>query len=167
MRLLIVRHAKAFDRDPVRWPDDSLRPLTDEGKKSFRRLAARLNRWTPIPDQVLASAWDRAWQTARILEDEALWPAAVREPLLEDADETHAVAGLLERLSSMRNIGVAAIVGHEPFLSRFASQLLTGRADGTAIELRKGAVLELEVDPDGPLGASLRTLVHPALFRKK
>jgi len=121
----------------------------------------------PTPDQVFASSWNRAWETARILEDDALWPAAVREPLLEDADETQAVAGLLERLGSMRSLRAAALIGHEPFLSRFASRLVTGRADGAAILMRKGAVLELEVDPEGPLGAAFCSLVHPGIFRKR
>lgn len=166
MRLLIVRHAKAFDRDPVRWPDDARRPLTNEGRKAFRRLARRLERSIEVPETVLASSWDRAWETATILEEEASWPAPVREELLEDAEETHATAQLFERLGSMRGKGGVALVGHEPFLSRFASRLLSGRSDGVAIELRKGAVLELEVDPDGPVGASLRGLVHPGVFRK-
>jgi phosphohistidine phosphatase len=166
MRLLIVRHAKAFDRDPARWPDDSKRTLTDEGRKAFRRLARRLERWVDVPTFVLASSWNRAWETAEILAEEAGWPEPVRDELLEDADETHASAGLLERLGSMRTGGGAAIVGHEPFLSRFASRLLSGRSDGIAIDLRKGAVLELEVDPDGPLGASLQTLVHPGVYRR-
>lgn len=166
MRLLIVRHAKAFDRDPVRWPDDARRPLTDEGRKAFERLAARLERLVEPPDLVLSSSWDRAWQTAQILEQEGAWPSPEREPLLEDSEETHAAAELLERLGTSRGRGVA-LVGHEPFLSRFASHLLSGRSDGIAIDLRKGAVMELEVDPQGPLGASMRLLVHPGAFRKR
>jgi len=167
MRLLIVRHAKAFDRDAARWPDDARRPLTDEGRRSFRRLAARLERWLEPPEAVLASSWDRAWETATILEEEAMWPAASREPLLEDADESIATAGLLERLGGNGSVGGLALVGHEPFLSRFTSRLLCGRADGIRIDLRKGAVIELDVDPEGPLGASLRSLVHPGVFRRR
>ena len=33
MLLLLVRHADAGDRDPAQWPDDTLRPLTDKGRK--------------------------------------------------------------------------------------------------------------------------------------
>ncbi|MBX3354465.1 MAG: histidine phosphatase family protein [Phycisphaeraceae bacterium] len=165
MRLLLVRHAKAFDRDPARWPDDSTRPLTDEGRRAFRRLAERLDRWVDPPRVVLASAWSRAWETAQILEERALWPARVREPMLEDAEETGATAELLERIRRA-SVASMAMVGHEPFLSRFASRLLCGRADGVAIDFRKGAVIELEVDPEGPVGAVLRSLVHPALFKK-
>lgn len=167
MRLFIVRHAKAFDRDPVRWPDDSKRPLTADGRKEFRRLARRIGRWLRPPERVLASSWDRAWETAKILEEEAMWPAAVREPLLEDVDESHAASGLLEHLGAADASGGSAIVGHEPFLSRFAGRLLCGRADGVVIDLRKGAVLELDVDPQGPLGATLCSLAHPKLFAKR
>jgi len=165
MRLLIVRHAKAFERDAARWPDDSHRPLTSEGRKAFRRMARRLGRFMEPPDLVLASSWDRAWATAEELECEAGWPAPVREALLEDADESHAVPGLLERVRAERGAEAIAFVGHEPFLSRFASTLLCGRGDGVSIAMRKGAIMELEVDPEGPVGATLSLLVQPGAFR--
>ena len=31
MRIYLIRHAAAFDRDRKRWPDDGQRPLTPEG----------------------------------------------------------------------------------------------------------------------------------------
>ena len=33
MLVLLIRHARAGDRDPAQWPDDSKRPLTDEGRE--------------------------------------------------------------------------------------------------------------------------------------
>ncbi len=167
MRLLLVRHAKAFERDPARWPDDARRPLTEEGAEAFERMAQRLARFLEPPEVVLASAWDRAWATAEILASAADWPDPLRETLLEDADETHAVSGLFERFRSERSVDSMALVGHEPFLSRFASMLLSGRSDGVAIGVRKGALLEFEVDPEAPVGASLLLLVHPGAYRRK
>jgi len=167
MRLLIVRHAKAFERDPVRWPDDSRRPLTEDGVEAFGRMARRLRRFVEAPARVLASSWDRAWQTAELLESEARWPSPEREALLEDAEETPAFSGLFERFRTERSADAIALVGHEPFLSRFASMLLCGRGDGAAIEVRKGAVLEFELDPEAPVGATLSMLVHPGAFRRR
>ena len=42
MRLILIRHAKAEERDPVRYPDDDLRPLRDQGRQEHRRLSAAL-----------------------------------------------------------------------------------------------------------------------------
>ena len=33
MQLLLIRHARAGDQDPDRWPDDRLRPLTNLGRE--------------------------------------------------------------------------------------------------------------------------------------
>lgn len=167
MRLLLVRHAKAFDRDPVRWPDDSKRPLTEDGIDSFTRMARRLPRSVEPPELVLASSWSRAWSTAELLEQEAGWPAPEREPMLEEADESQAASRLFERFRSERAIDALALVGHEPFLSRFGSMLLCGRSDGVALGVRKGAVLEFEIDAEAPVGATLGLLVHPGTFRRK
>lgn len=130
-------------------------------------MARRLGRFTDPPDLVLASSWARAWSTAEILEREASWPEPQRETLLEDADESRAVSGLFERFRAERRASSIALVGHEPFLSRFASMLLSGRSDGVAIALRKGALMEMEVDPDAPVGAVLGLLVAPGVFRRK
>jgi phosphohistidine phosphatase SixA len=87
MRLLLVRHAKAFERDAAAWPDDLRRPLTAEGRDAFIRLAKRLGQLERSVDCVLASPAVRAWQTAQILHERAGWPAPQRcETLLpEDA----------------------------------------------------------------------------------
>ena len=44
MNLILIRHARAFERDPAAWPDDSRRPLTATGREQFRVLAKRLGR---------------------------------------------------------------------------------------------------------------------------
>ena len=79
MRLIVIRHAKAKDRDPNAWPDDTMRPLTKGGRRDFARLAARLPSWLEPPSAVLSSGWVRAWDTAAILANETGWPEAVRE----------------------------------------------------------------------------------------
>ena len=42
MNLFIVRHAWAADRDDSQWPDDDLRPLTDEGRQRFAKVTVAL-----------------------------------------------------------------------------------------------------------------------------
>ena len=111
MRLYVVRHAKAFDRDPGRFPDDRLRPLTKEGRKEFRALARRVGGCADAPEVVLSSSWTRAWDTAVALEDDAGWPAPERCAALE-SDEPGAVAALAREITSRASLESLALVGH-------------------------------------------------------
>ena len=47
MDVYLIRHAIAELRDATRWPDDSLRPLSDEGSERFRRAARGLSLVVP------------------------------------------------------------------------------------------------------------------------
>jgi phosphohistidine phosphatase len=71
MLLYLVRHGVAFDADPTQWPDDRDRPLTPDGEKKFREVAAGLATLAPTVDVVLSSPLVRAWQTAQILQTRA------------------------------------------------------------------------------------------------
>ena len=64
--LYLVRHAVAEERGPA-WPDDSQRPLTEEGAKRWRRQAAGLAALEARPDLILTSPFTRARQTADLL----------------------------------------------------------------------------------------------------
>ena len=169
MRLFVVRHAKAFDRDADRFPDDRLRPLTREGVREFRRLARRVGRGA-APDAVLSSSWTRAWDTAVALEDEAGWPAPESCAALE-ADEPGAVAGIAREISARASLDALALVGHEPVLSALVAWLLG--SDHPIVRMRKGAIAAIELASPRQLGAGgvsgaaqLEWLVAPALLRK-
>ena len=159
----LVRHAIAEQRDAARWPDDSLRPLSAEGAESFRHAARGLRRIVPEVETVLASSYVRAWQTAEILEREAGWPAPERCEALEgNPDPEEARAEIL----ALRGRGSVALVGHDPHLSRLASLLLTGDPDGMRLELKKGGVVHLELEPDEEATASLHASVTPKALRR-
>ncbi len=44
MKLYIVRHGLAGEHGDPRYPDDRLRPLTDEGRKRFANTVKALRR---------------------------------------------------------------------------------------------------------------------------
>ena len=67
MLLLLVRHADAGERDPARWPDDTLRPLTEKGRKVQGEVMKALRDAGVAPEVVLTSPWLRAVQTAELL----------------------------------------------------------------------------------------------------
>jgi phosphohistidine phosphatase len=170
MRLYVVRHAKAFERDRGRFPDDRLRPLTREGLKAFCALARSIGCATDAPELVLSSSWKRAWDTAIALEDEAGWPAPERCTALE-SDESGAVAALAREISTRSALGSLALVGHEPALSALVAWLLG--SDHPIIRMRKGAVAALELASPRQLGAGgvsgaaqLEWLAVPALVRR-
>lgn len=147
MEVILVRHAKAFERDAVAWPDDSRRPLTEQGRERFRRVARHLGRTMPAPEVVESSRFVRAWQTALVLHETAEWPKPVRFEALE-AEGDEGLVGLRRSLAAMQGIERVAWVGHEPQLGRLASFLLADDPDAVTIDFRKGAVVALRLSED-------------------
>lgn len=158
-----MRHAVAERRSAACWPDDSLRPLSDEGAERFRSAARGLATLVPTVDRMLSSPYARAWRTAEILHEETGWPGPERCPALEaDCGLTDVLAVLDAATASS-----LALVGHEPLLSRFASLLLTGDGDLARLELKKGSTVLLElVGGHGPRTAVLRWSVSPKILRR-
>jgi phosphohistidine phosphatase len=145
VKVVLVRHAIAAERDPSKWPDDSLRPLTPEGVERFRRAARGLGRLVSDVDVVLSSRYVRAWRTAELLCTEVGWPVPEECAELEASREP---AGAVEALRRHSAAGSIALVGHEPHLSSLASLLLSGDEAGVRLELKKGGAALLEVDDD-------------------
>ena len=143
MFLYLVRHAVAGNADPAQWPDDRDRPLTPDGEKKFREVAAGLATLAPKVDVVLSSPLVRAWQTAQILQKHAGWP----EP--------------------QKSVSSMALVGHAPGMQEFASYLLTGDPAAVPITLRKGGVICLQTEDGAPRarGAVLEWVARPRLLR--
>jgi phosphohistidine phosphatase len=153
--LCVVRHAIAEPRDPERWPDDALRPLTAKGEASFRAAAGGLRRIAPSADVVLSSPYARAWRTAEILHEEAGWPPPTR------CDALAAVRAPGEAVPIIRaheNGSTIGLVGHEPHLSALVG-LLTGAA---GIQLKKGGAVCIRRAGDE---AEIRWLVTPKILR--
>jgi len=158
MQILLVRHADAGDRDPARWPDDRLRPLSDRGRKRHRRVARRLRRRGLVPTLLLSSPWLRAWQTAELTAALTGAPAATATEALAappKLDRLAAAAGTLEPGA------IVALVGHEPWLGELASLLLTGDPTRMAVDFPKSGVLGLAAEGFSPGSAVLEFLWRP------
>jgi phosphohistidine phosphatase len=137
--LYLVRHAIAEDRGP-KWPDDSLRPLTAEGIRKWRRQAAGLVAIEARPDVILTSPFERARQTADYLA--GAWP---KHPKVVELDELKAGVrprDVLKALEPFAKHASLALVGHEPGLGELAALLVGFR---TAQEFRKGGVARIDV----------------------
>ena len=142
MRLLVVRHAIAEDRESYSRAhhDDAGRPLTPEGRRKMERGAVGLKELVPELDLIAASPFKRAYDTAEIIAREYGDMRVERSP---DLAPGAGVERTLAWLTGHRARGTVAIVGHEPDLSRLVCTLLTG-AEGPFLELRKGAACLLE-----------------------
>lgn len=141
MRIYLVRHAKAVDRDgdiPEEW-----RFLTDEGRKIFRQTSRRMARKGIEPEIIFTSPLIRAVQTAEILASALRFegPLAVTSELGPGFDKE----GLLRLLTGLSATREIALVGHEPDLSVLAETLTEPREP---VVLKKGDLLALDIDPD-------------------
>lgn len=158
-----MRHAAAHDRDPDRWPDDALRPLTPEGEENFRHSAAGLARLAPRADALLSSPYERAWRTAEILAELEGWPDPKPATLLEPTLPPEKAAAALEPYAGAAAV---AVVGHRPCLHELVSYLLTGDAGGAEITIKKGGVVCVRFgDAIAPGEGQLRWLATPKILR--
>ncbi len=163
MDLYLVRHAAAHDRDPDRWPDDSLRPLTPEGEEAFRRSTEGLAVLAPRVDALLSSPFERAWRTAELLARLKGWPSPKSWTPLEPTLPPEKACYALEAYGEAESV---AVVGHRPGLHELASYLLTGDAAGAEISIKKGGVVCLRFEgPPAPGAGQLRWLATPKILR--
>jgi len=162
VRVLVIRHAVAFERDRRRWPDDAKRPLTTEGMRKFRKGARALTRLAGSIERVLTSPLVRALQTAEILTTVTGWPPALEAPDLAPGHSAQQTLALIREHSP----ACIALVGHEPGLSHLTAIAIGGTASGASIVLRKGGVACLEFGRVvRPGGAQLLWLATPKLLR--
>lgn len=153
MELLLLRHGKAEPHGHPR--GDAARALVDKGIEQAQRAAALLKSADRLPHLVLTSPLTRARQTA-----EAFCAAAgLSTPVTQDwlASGMDAETAMRE-LVAFGDFARVCIVGHEPDFSELAEWLL----GGGRIEVKKGAVLGLQVNPPSRR-ATLSYLVPPGL----
>ena len=166
MLLYFVRHAPAATRNTAKWPDDADRPLTARGQRRFRRAARGLRQLDASVDVLLSSRYTRAWRTAELLAKEAAWPAPMPCPELEGGAPPADVVAALQAFGS-HALAAAGLVGHQPLLSELSSYLLTGDADRMRVDLKKGAVVCLDVgEVPEPGRATLLWVAQPKLLRR-
>jgi phosphohistidine phosphatase len=168
MKLLIIRHGRAEDRDDwaATGAHDDARPLTAEGRERMRLGAVGLHTIVESIDVLATSPLVRAQQTARIVADAYGIGTLVEIDALR-SDAAH--SELFEWLCDMEGKDVVAIVGHNNHLEEFASWLLTGRKDAI-IEIKKGAAVMIELKGlsrkhKGPAKAALLWALTPAQLR--
>lgn len=163
MRLVLLRHGPAGTRDPLTWPDDRERPLTEKGLARTQRAVEGLLRLEPEISLVLSSPLKRCAQTAECLRAALDGAARVRS--------TGALAPggswreVFQQLESPGETGTVVLVGHEPDLGKLAGVLLFGAP--AALPLRKAGACSIEFETrPAPGKGRLRWFLPPRSLRR-
>ncbi|QDT70693.1 phosphohistidine phosphatase [Planctomycetes bacterium MalM25] len=153
MLVYLARHAWAGHYGDPGWPDDSQRPLTEEGVGRYRRMVERLVAGSFAPERIVTSPYVRCLQTAEILAE-----AVGVEPEPLEALEPGARLAPLVEWSNASGAGAVAWVGHNPDCERLVAELVGDRC--SSVRFAKGAVACLRFD--GPVARSEGTLIWHA-----
>ena len=161
VELYLIRHGVAEERGAA-WPDDSKRPLSDDGMARLRKSARGLEELGVTFDVILTSPLVRTRQTAEIISGGLdSHPHVVHVQSLAPGGTYQTVMVDLEKHARRARI---ALVGHEPGIGELAARLIGTRH---AIEFKKGAVCRIDVDalpPSAP--GDLRWFLSPKILRR-
>lgn len=160
MKLLIVRHADAGDRDEFAktGKSDDQRPLSEKGRDQVKNGVAGLKKLVPSVDLIVTSPYVRAVQTAEGVRE--IYGKVPQEETGTLEPEV-APAEFEAWLKSQRDYEVVVAVGHEPHLSTLATWFIAGVED-SRIDMKKGGACLLVFDGRAKKGAgTLRWLMGP------
>ena len=148
MEIFLVRHGVAVDRESD-GPDAS-RPLTNKGRRRFRKTARSFARLGCKLDLILTSPLVRAVQTAEILAGETKHgEVAVLEELDPKFDAADLLKALAKRANGSRSV---ALVGHDPQLSSVLAALAGVEVE--SLDVKKGAIVRLEARSPSQRGSA-------------
>lgn len=161
VKLYLLRHGIAAEPGTPGFENDSERPLIPKGKRRLRSAAAAMKKLELSFDLILSSPFLRARQTAEIVAGELKL-----KKRLQFTDELAPGGGFKALIQKLNELKPAPenilLVGHEPYLSRLISLLVSG-GENAAVEMKKGGLCKLEA---GELGhgrcAQLAWLLTPA-----
>jgi phosphohistidine phosphatase len=144
MELYILRHAIAGVRSASSSGGDSERPLTVEGAEKMGRGARGMKAMELSFDLILSSPYVRAKQTAEIVAKVlGLEKKLEFSPTLAvDGSPKDLIDELKQSYGKRRRV---LLVGHEPYLSRLISLLISG-STSLPMNFKKGGLCKLSVD---------------------
>src|SRR5882724_10649602 len=164
MDLLILRHGLAEERSDPATGGDSQRRLTKEGRQKMRRIARGMQSLEVKPDLILTSPYLRARETSEIVakalgSEKRLQMAPTLQP---DGNPKELIDSLKNNFRKRQQV---LLVGHEPYLSRLISLLVSGDTR-IAIMLKKGGLCLLSTESlQYGRCATLEWLLTPAQLR--
>jgi phosphohistidine phosphatase len=161
MKIILFRHGPAESRDPARWPQDAERPLTQRGEKRTRLAALGLRRIERNIGRLMASPFQRADRTARIL-------SRVLEIETVETLDVLAPGGpirkIIEALNRAPRVDTIVLVGHQPDLGTLAGHLLFNNTEAL-LSIKKAGACGIWFESDVRPGAGkLEWSAPPAIL---
>jgi phosphohistidine phosphatase len=161
LELYLIRHGIAAERGDD-YPDDSKRPLTNDGISSLRKEVEALEIVDVAFDHIITSPLVRTKQTAEIFAQHL-----TSKPSMSTSDSlapAGSPAGVVQEVVKHARKGRIALVGHEPNLGELAARLIGAK---TPIEFKKGGICRIDFEVLPPKGTGqLRWFVTPKMLRK-
>jgi phosphohistidine phosphatase len=153
MRLYLIQHGEAKSE-----VEDPERSLTSRGEKEVRGVSKLASGLHIVPSKVYHSGKLRAKQTAEIIAGALKIPDLSVQPVqgLNPNDDVHP---WVEQISKERED--LMVVGHLPFLEKFASILLSGNENARPVLFRYGAIVCLDQKEDK--GWAVRWILTPEM----
>jgi len=143
MDLYLLRHAIAEERDASKAELDAQRRLTKEGRGKMKRVAVGMKGEKVRFDLILSSPYLRCKETAEIVAN--IFGAEKKLKFSEALKPEGSPKELIEALrGEYRKCRRVLLVGHEPYLSRLMSLLITGDTRA-GIDLKKGGLGKLSI----------------------
>jgi phosphohistidine phosphatase len=163
MRLYIVRHGIAIDRENPKCPPDAERYLTEEGVEKTKQVAKGVAALGATAELLLSSPYTRATQTAEIFAgalDYAKQKIRRTDLLLPGADPSF----LFRELAKDKQYSSIFLFGHAPQLDDIIAMALGSKHHISSLKKAGVALVELKrISP--PLG-QLAWLATPKLLRR-
>jgi phosphohistidine phosphatase len=144
VNLYLLRHGIAVEPGTPGYERDSERPLIPKGERRLHSAAAAMKKLGLCFDLILSSPFIRARQTAEIVAGELKLKKRIEffDGLVPGGNPKTLIHALNELKLPPESV---LLVGHEPYLSRLISLLVSGGANA-AIEMKKGGLCKLEVE---------------------
>jgi phosphohistidine phosphatase len=161
LELYLIRHGIAAERGDD-YPDDSKRPLTNDGISSLRKEVEALEIVDVAFDHIITSPLVRTKQTAEIFAQHL--PSKPSMSTSDSLAPAGSPAGVVQEVVKHARKGRIALVGHEPNLGELAARLIGAK---TPIEFKKGGICRIDFEVLPPKGTGqLRWFVTPKMLRK-
>ncbi|MCC7460748.1 MAG: histidine phosphatase family protein, partial [Proteobacteria bacterium] len=146
MKLLMIRHGKAEDREvwATKKLQDNERPLTSEGIEEFTQVSKALPALISKIDRIFSSPFKRTMQTAEILQKFFPDTKITAQEVLLQGTSWKDVQNFL--LKEWNKDGLICIIGHENHMSTVLAGLLNS-TDENMLRFKKGgsALIDLEL----------------------
>lgn len=163
MEIYVVRHGDAGKRmDNAR--SDASRSLSVAGRKDVETLAKLLGILGIEADYLISSGLHRASETADILMN--AMPRKTKRMIWNELSPDKSHESLLARISTLQKDSTVIVVGHNPFLQKMISSLVSG-VDESRIDLKKCGIARIDVADFIPVPrGELKWLLTPKLERR-